>query len=69
MKTKADLEARIVELTRQVNVLHAKNIVFTPLLNEAQEAIDVLAQDVADEFPRRSENATDLAMRIRTALA
>jgi hypothetical protein len=38
------------------------------LCTEAQEKLDVLAEDIADEFPGRSENAADLAMRIRAAI-
>lgn len=38
-------------------------------LEMAQEALDTLAQDIADVFPARSESATTLAMDCRTAIA
>jgi len=40
------------------------------LLQESQEAIDVLAQDAEEAgYNARAESATDLAMRIRSAIA
>ena len=39
------------------------------LLEQSQEALDTLAQDVADEFPVRAENATNLAMACRIVIA
>lgn len=39
------------------------------LLQEAQEALDVLAGDIEDIYPSRAEAAAELAMRCRIELA
>jgi Tfp pilus assembly protein PilW len=45
------------------------NLSLIVLLQEAQEALDVLAQDAEEAgYPVRAESATELAMRIRSAV-
>jgi len=60
-------------VTEQEKDANARLIAAAPellaLVDEMQAALDVLAEDVADTFPARSEAACDLAMKARDAIA